>query len=138
VNAICGPLVEGAFVALFVACELGLEFSYAERSVSGKSGLYPVDYRLPPALRARLRGRRVAIVNDVINAGSAVRGAFEDLAACGAETVAVGALLVLGSLAPTFAANRNVPLESLAHAPNTLWTPADCPLCSAGVPEDGP
>jgi hypothetical protein len=38
-----------------------------------------VKYRIPPALRSQVRGKRVAIVNDVINAGSAVRGTFLDL-----------------------------------------------------------
>ena len=31
IDAVCGPLVEGAFVALMVASELGVPFSYAER-----------------------------------------------------------------------------------------------------------
>ncbi|MBM2843221.1 MAG: phosphoribosyltransferase, partial [Anaerolineales bacterium] len=31
VEAVCGPLIEGAFVALMVASELGLTFTYAER-----------------------------------------------------------------------------------------------------------
>jgi orotate phosphoribosyltransferase len=75
----------------------------------------------------------VAIVNDVINAGSAIRGAFEDLQACGAQVVAIGALLVLGDAAEAFAASEGVPLHSLAALPNVLWTPEACPLCGAGV-----
>src|SRR5262249_6622574 len=31
IDAVCGPLVEGAFVALMVASELGVPFRYAER-----------------------------------------------------------------------------------------------------------
>src|SRR5437867_1326114 len=85
VGAVCGPLVEGAFVALMVASELDVEFSYSERFANLQSdALYPVEYRIPRALRATVRRRRVAIVNDVINAGSAVRGTFADLKACGA------------------------------------------------------
>jgi orotate phosphoribosyltransferase len=57
--------------------------------------------------------RRVAIVNDVISAGSAVRGTLEDLRACGAETVAVAAIAVLGPSAAAFAALNNLALESL-------------------------
>src|SRR5215475_3184469 len=98
VDAVCGPLVEGAFVALMVAETLGVPFSYAERfPVATRDALFPVDYRLPRALRARVRDKRVAIVNDVINAGSAVRGALTDLQVCAAHPVAIGALLVLGS-----------------------------------------
>ena len=137
VHIVCGPLVEGAFVALMVASELDVEFVYSERlAPSQNDGLYPVAYRLPGALRDAVRGKRVAIVNDVINAGSAVRGTFADLLDCGAQPVAVGALLVLGSSAASFAADQQVVLESLATLPNSLWLPSECPLCSSGVPLD--
>src|SRR5882724_9880425 len=135
IDAACGPLVEGAFVALMVAGELGVEFSYAERFAQPRSDkLYPVEYRLPGALRKKVRGKRVAIVNDVINAGSAVRGAYADLIACGAEPVAIGSLLVLGDSAATFAAENKMVLETLATLPNVLWHPSDCPLCASRVP----
>jgi len=75
IDAVCGPLIEGAFVALTVASELNLEYSYAERFARASSdGLFSAGYRIPEALRESVRGKRVAIVNDVINAGSAVRG----------------------------------------------------------------
>jgi orotate phosphoribosyltransferase len=137
IQAICGPLVEGAFIALMVAEDLNLAFTYAERFAPGRSDdLYSVDYRLPGALRGKVRGKRVAIVNDVINAGSAVRGTFTDLVECGARPVVVGTLLVLGPAAASFAADRAMALESLAVLPNNLWLPSECPLCSAGVPLD--
>jgi orotate phosphoribosyltransferase len=135
IDAVCGPLVEGAFVALMVAEALGVPFSYAERFPDPKSGaLLPIDYRIPRALRAQVRDKRVAVVNDVINAGSAVRGALIDLEACGARPVAIGTLLVLGSSAARLAADRGVALETLASLPNNIWAPAECPLCVRGVP----
>jgi orotate phosphoribosyltransferase len=97
VEVVCGPLVEGAFVALLVSLELGCEFAYAERFADPtREGLFPVEYCLPKALQPAVKGKRVAIVNDVINAGSAVRGTFFDLQALGAGVVAIGALLALG------------------------------------------
>ena len=133
-EVVCGPLTEGAFVSLMVASELGVEFSYAERIAHPeREELFPVEYRVPPALRERLRGRRVAIVNDVISAGSAVRGAFVDLEASGARIVAVGALLVLGPAMATFAAEKNLPLEALAEMPHNIWPPSVCPLCAEGM-----
>ncbi len=133
IDAVCGPLVEGAFVAQLVAAELDVEFSYAEPiRHPDRGGLYSVEYRLPGALRHAVRGKAVAIVNDVINAGSAVRGTFSDLEACGAKPVAIGALLVLGSWSARFAAEHCIPLECLALLPNDIWAPEDCPLCAAG------
>src|SRR4029077_13978176 len=65
VEAVCGPLVEGAFVALTVASELGIPFSYAERfEIRRGEGAVPVEYRIPRALRPLLRGKRVAVVTD--------------------------------------------------------------------------
>ena len=103
-----------------------------------RTDFYPVGYRIPATLRDRVLGKRTAIVDDVINAGSAVRGATEDLQACGARVAVIGALLTLGSPASAFAKNEGVPLETLAHLPkNLLWEPPSCPLCASGVTLEG-
>jgi len=134
-DAVCGPLVEGALVALLVSLRLGCDFTYAERFANaGRAGLFPVEYRVPEGLRAAVKGKRVAIVNDVISAGSAVRGAYIDLKEIGAEVVAIGALLALGDAIDGFAAKQGVALELLERMPNNLWTPEECPLCVAGEP----
>jgi orotate phosphoribosyltransferase len=134
VDVVCGPLVGGAFVAQAVAEQLDIECAWTER-VQGPSGdaLYAARYRVPDALRERLRGRSVAIVDDVINAGSATRATLADLRACGARPVAVGALLVLGSSAAALTAAEGLALETVATLPNALWEPAECPLCAAEV-----
>ena len=133
-EVVCGPLVEGAFVALLVAEELGAEFVYAERFANRENrGLFPVEYRLPGVLREKVRGRRVAIVNDVVNAGSAVRGTAADLVACGAELVGIACLMTLGAAAAEIAEKFGVPMFRLAARDANLWTPEECPLCRAGV-----
>jgi orotate phosphoribosyltransferase len=139
VEAVCGPLVEGALLAQMVGEELDVEFYFAEQFIrAAANDLYPVGYRIPAALRDRIRGKRTAVVDDVINAGSAVRGAVEDLEACGAQLVAIGSLLVLGLHASAFAASKRVPLETLSNlAKNDLWEPSSCPLCASGVPLQG-
>jgi orotate phosphoribosyltransferase len=134
-EVVCGPLVEGAYIALLVALELGCEFIYAERFANtAREGLYPVEYRLPKALQSAVQGKRVAIVNDVISAGSAVRGTFSDLQGIGAHVIAIGALLALGDSIAEFAAEHHVALELLQQMPHNLWTPSECPLCAAGKP----
>lgn len=137
VQAVCGPLVEGAFVALTVATELGVPFTYSERVAGAEIAeiprLFPFDYRVPGPLRTQLRGKRVAIVNDVTNAGSAVRGTCRDLRACGAEPVVFATLMVLGAAAAELAAAEGIALETLSARPNRLWRADECPLCAAGV-----
>ena len=135
VQVVCGPLVEGAYVALLVALELGCDFVYAERFANpSRTGLFPVEYRLPRALHGAVAGKRVGIVNDVISAGSAVRGAFSDLRLMGAEVVVIGALLGLGDSIDKFAGENGIALELLQRMPHNLWTPEECPLCAAGEP----
>lgn len=139
IEAVCGPLVEGAFVALLVAEELDVPFTYAER-VPGTSqdGLYPFHYRVPDALRAVVHARRVAIVNDVINAGSAVRGTFIDLKSGGADVVALGALAALGDWAGRFVEGERIHGAILETFASDVWAPESCPLCQAGEPLSDP
>ncbi len=134
-DVVCGPLVEGAFLALDIARRLSLLFTYSERFEPPAQGeLYPVDYRLPGPLREIVKGKRVAIVNDVISAGSAVGRTFEDLENCGAIPVAIGALLILGEWTARFAAEKGLAVEALAFETFPKWTPAECPLCQRGIP----
>jgi orotate phosphoribosyltransferase len=138
-EAVCGPLIGGAFVAQTVASILDVEFCFTEESKEPRpDGLFPVAYRLPASLRGVVRGKRIAVVNDVINAGSAVRGTIADLESCGATVVAIATLAVLGDSASQFAADKNLPLHYLASLANPLWIPSECPLCAAGVDVDEP
>jgi orotate phosphoribosyltransferase len=138
IDTVCGPLNGGAFLAELMALELGVEFAFAERIVSQRSGLFPIDYRVPPALRAALRGKRVAIVDDAISMGSAVRATVADLEVCQAKPVVVGALLVMGPAGPEFAAARLLPLERLTNVPIRTWLSAECRLCATGTPVADP
>jgi orotate phosphoribosyltransferase len=139
VEAVCGPLIEGAFVASLVAPLLDVPFTYTERRVAPRTDqLFPVRYVLPPAFRPRLNGQRVAVVNDVINAGSAVRGTLRSLRACGAEPIAIATLAVLGDAASRLASEEGVALETLASFPNQIWVPTECPLCARQVPLSDP
>jgi orotate phosphoribosyltransferase len=133
-DVVCGPLVGGAFVAQAVAGRLGIEASWTERvAAPSHAGLYAARYRVPDALRGRLRGRSVAVVDDVVNAGSATRATIADLRACGARPVALGALLVLGEGAPRLASAEGLALASVGALANAIWAPPECPLCAAGV-----
>ncbi|MHB8625583.1 MAG: phosphoribosyltransferase family protein [Aggregatilineales bacterium] len=135
IAAVCGPLVGGALVAQMVAAELDIEFYYTERFVRPEhEGLYPVEYRLPTSLRKVIQGKNVAIVDDVISAGSAVRGTLTELQFYGIGSTVVGTLLVLGDSAPNFFAEQNIPLERIASRPSNLWLPTECPLCSSQTP----
>ena len=138
VQAVCGPLVGGAFLAEMLASRIRADFLFTERRPAvGGEGLYRVRYRLPRGLRERTLGKRIAIVDDAISAGSSVRATFDDLTGLGGKPVVVGALLLLGSAALPFFEGR-APVEAVSRVPYDMWTPADCPLCAAGQPLEEP
>ena len=134
VEAVCGPMTGGAQLAAMIGAALGLDAFAAERFAPADApGLFPVKYFVASPQHEKLRGRRVAIVDDAISAGSALRATHADLLACGAQPVALGALFVFGDAAAPFAAAQNLPLEAIVRLPFHLWPPAECPLCRAGI-----
>jgi orotate phosphoribosyltransferase len=138
-SAVCGPLTGGAFLAQAVATALGIDFFFSEPAPSRSAGgLFGVEYRLPVALRQRVRGARVALVDDVISAGSSVRATAAALAEAGASVVVVGTLLALGTTAVEFFAACGVPVEALGRRDFTTWEPAACPLCRTRAPLENP
>jgi orotate phosphoribosyltransferase len=136
-DIVCGPLLGGAFLAQLVARELGAEFCFTERVPSESAStttLYSAQYRLPPAFVERVSGKRVAMVDDVMSAGSALRGTYSALQACEAVPVVAASLLQLGTVGAEFFARAELPVEAVARDRYELWPPAACPLCASGAP----
>lgn len=135
VDAVCGPLLGGAFVAYALAERLGVECWHAApaRPAEGTE-LFRARYALPHAFRGRARGRRVAIVDDVMSAGSSLRATADDLDALGAHVACAGALLRMGDVGAAHFAARGVPVVAAAAAALQTWAPDACPRCIAGDP----
>lgn len=134
IAAVCGPMTGGAQIAARLAAAHGLQSWHTERRVdSAAHGLFPVQYRLPANQRNTVRGVRVAIVDDAISAGSAIRGTYSDLIACGAIPVVIGALFIFGPAAARFASEHSLALEGIAALDHGIWSPDECPLCRAGI-----
>lgn len=139
VSAVCGPLLGGAFLAQSIASVLSVEFYFTERvSTHATTKLLNAEYSLSTELQTRIRGQRVAIVDDAISAGSSVRATTAAVTAAGGAPVVIGALLALGTVALDHLAAQALPVETLVQRAHTLWMPTDCPLCRAGVPLEAP
>jgi orotate phosphoribosyltransferase len=116
-DVVCGAMTGGALLAQLVAVESGAGLAWSELP----------SYAIPGSLHDGLHRRRVAVVDDAINAGSAVAATIEALRDCGAKVVGVGALMRLGGgYAP------DVPLAILEEVDSGLWPAERCPLCAAG------
>jgi len=141
-DAVCGPLAGGAFLAQAVADALGAAFLPAYPGPAagpggpgeprGPGG--PIGFRLAPTVRSQVRGWRVTIVDDAINAGTATRACFRELRGAGAVPVAVAALLSLGAAEDMVAATTALPFYAVASMPSQVWPAGNCQLCAGGVP----
>jgi orotate phosphoribosyltransferase len=132
-SAICGALVGGAFVGYSVATKLGIDFFYTDRYISNANGLETVTYRLPKGLRSAVANRKIGVVDDVINAGSAVTKTCKELRSLGANPVVIGSILTVGGKSPTRLSDEFPPVVSLEHLESGLWLPLECPLCNSGI-----
>jgi orotate phosphoribosyltransferase len=127
-DAVCGPLEGGAFLAYAVADLLGVAFLPGYRS-PGQASRYHL-----PSVPGGIGGWRVAVVDDAVNAGTAVAACLRDLRAQGAVPVAVAALLALGEASATVPASLGVPFYPAGTMPSRAWPAPECPLCTDGVP----
>jgi orotate phosphoribosyltransferase len=148
VEAVCGPLNGGAFLAQLVARLLGAEFYFAtpssakapEGRPAPSNGEAPFNarYQLPPGVGHGLLGKRVALVDDVMSAGSSLRATLIAIESHGAIPVVIGALYVLGNTGAEFFKERGLRIETTGRAPFDTWRPNECPLCATGIPLEDP
>lgn len=79
-----------------------------------------------------IMGKRVLIVEDLLNTGSSVTGTIAAVEACGGEVVGVSAVCNRGGVT---AEDLGVPrLEQLASVDFEYYEPDDCPLCADAEP----
>ena len=136
IDTICGPMEGGALLAFALADLLGTAFLPAYRH-SGPGNADLAGYRLP-AVNGGLSGQRVAVVDDAINAGTAVLSCFRQLRDAGAIPVAVAALLALGDAPAIVAGTMSVPFYAAGSISSRAWRAAECPLCASGAPLTDP
>ena len=127
-DAVCGPLEGGAFLACALADLLGAAFLAGYRSPGQATG-----YHLP-SVPGGIGGWRVAVVDDAVNAGTAVTACLRELRVQRAVPVAVAALLALGEANAMIPARLGVPFYPAGTMPSRAWPAPECPLCADGVP----
>jgi orotate phosphoribosyltransferase len=132
-TAVCGPVAGGAFLAQMVAEILGAAFLPAYHEPGP-----PARYRLPRAALDEIAGWPVAVVDDAVNAGTAVQASCQELRAAGASPVAAAALLALGPSVTVVSGTLGLPFHALMTLPSQVWPASACPPCAAGTPLDHP
>jgi len=128
VDAVCGPVEGGAFLAYAVADLMTAVFLPGYRTPGQTAG-----YHLGP-VPGGIGGWRVGIVDDAVNAGTAAIACAEAVRAQGAVPVAVTSLLALGDAGTAIPERLGVPFSPAATLPSQTWPAAQCDLCAQGFP----
>jgi orotate phosphoribosyltransferase len=132
VDAVCGPMEGGAFLAYAVADLLEVAFVAGYRLPVVRPG-EATGYRLSP-VRDGMDGWRVGVVDDAVNAGTAVAACLEELRGRGAEPVAVAAMISLGRANAMVPASMRVPFYAASTIPSRAWPAEQCSLCASDTP----
>ena len=127
-DLICGPAIGGVISAQYTALALGVECVFADRVRIDDSEEFCLKRRYDEAVS----GRRVLIVDDVINTGHSIKLVRSALEAAGGEVIAVAAWISRGNVgAKSFGVDTFVYLDEV-HLPSH---PAEtCELCARSVP----
>jgi orotate phosphoribosyltransferase len=136
-DVVCGPATGGLVVSQWTAHHLGLESVFCDH---GKEEGYhpataaPGPLRPPFVLRRGydrlVNGRRVLVVDDVVNTGESITEAADAVRGAGGEVVAVAALCTRGNAA-------DVGCEDFVYLTEVeipSWPASECRLCREGVP----
>jgi orotate phosphoribosyltransferase len=123
-EVVCAPALGGIILSQWLGHHLGLPAVYAEKAEGGLALRRGYD-RL-------VAGRRVLVVEDVLNTGGSLVETIRVVRGAGGEVVAAVALCNRGGVT---AADLDVPrLESLLEVALEAWDAEACPLCRDGVP----
>jgi len=123
-EVVCAPALGGIILSQWLGHHLRLPAVYAEK-VDGV-------LTLRRGYDQVVNGKRVVVVEDVLNTGGSLVETIRAVRAAGGEVVAAVALCNRGGVT---AASLGVPrLESLLEVTLEAWDAAECPLCRDGVP----
>jgi orotate phosphoribosyltransferase len=138
-DIVCGPATGGLVVSQWTAHHLGVTSVFCDH---GKEhGYHPATAGTgplrPPFVLKRgydrlVDGRRVLVVDDVVNTGLSIRETVDAVDAAGGEVVAVAALCSRGNASPGDLGCEDFVYLTEIEIPS--WPAAECRLCRDAVP----
>lgn len=129
---VCGPATGGLITAQWTAWALGVPAVFAEHDGPRSDRELRGAFALHRGYDRLVHGRRVVVVDDVVNTGHSVRQTVAAVRAAGGVVTAAAALVHRGNVD---AAGLGVDHYAyLLEHDIPSWPSADCPLCRKGVP----
>lgn len=129
---LCGPATGGLIVAQWTAYELGLPAVFAEHDLTHAKSELRGHFGLHRGYDKLVKGKRVLVVDDVVNTGLSVRQTAEAVKAAGGDVVAAACLVHRGNVDAAGIGVAEYAYLLEYDIPN--WPAAECPLCKQGVP----
>jgi orotate phosphoribosyltransferase len=123
IGLVASPALGGLIIGHEVARELGTRFLFTERDAATKQMALRRGFTVTP-------GEAVAVIEDVITTGGSTHDVVRVLNAAGASVIAAGSIIDRSG----GTAEVGVPRVALATLQVPSWDPAECPLCSEGIP----
>jgi len=121
VQVVAGPTTGGIILAFEVARQLGIKGIFAEKE--GEERFFRRGFTINP-------GDRVLIVDDILTTGGSITEVIRAVNKSEGIIVGVGVLVDRTEQKKEF----GVPLFSCLRVTTPTYTPAECPLCAAGIP----
>lgn len=132
VEVVVGPVAGGVVLSQWVAFHLSQLGWQEVLSVYTDKRKHEGTFILKRGYNELAQGKRVLVVDDIINHGTSVSAVVDEVRRCGGEPVAV---VCLCNRYSKMAEDFGVPkLYSFINFKLNIYEPSDCPLCKAGIP----
>src|SRR5581483_6261929 len=130
VEAVCGPATGGLIVAEWTAHELGALAAFAEHDPAPSDAALRGRFVLRRGYDRVVSGRRVLVVDAIVNTGPSLRQTAEVVRGAGGEVVGAACLVSRGNVdAAGLGVGR---FAYLLEYPIPAWPESACPLCRSG------
>ena len=132
VDVVLGPALGGIVLSQWTAFHLSKMTKkevlavFAEKLENG-------EFAIKRGYDQIIRGKRVLIVEDILNTGGSAKKIVELVKKSGAELVGVSVLCNRGNVTAK-ELGTSAKLNSLVNLDFKAWDAAECPLCKKGVP----
>jgi orotate phosphoribosyltransferase len=131
-EVVCGPATGGLIVAEWTAHELGVLSVFTEHDPAPQDAALRGRFVLRRGYDQVVSGKRVLVVDDIVNTGLSLRQTAEAVRGAGGQVVGAACLVSRGNVdAAGLDVGRYI---YLLEYKIPAWPAAACQLCQAGVP----
>jgi len=131
IEVVCGPATGGLIIAEWTGHEIGALSTFTDHD-QPKSGELRGKFILRRGYDHLVTGKRVLVVDDIVNTGYSIRQTIDAVRGAKGEVVAAAALVSRGNIGAEGLGVQDY--IYLLEYKIPAWPAAQCPLCAQSVP----